>query len=121
MSVVTGVLVVAALQAPAQFAVVSGSDTSLVPVGEAIEVVDGADVELLAVPFTAEGDPIEVRSAWWHSGDNPVFELAKNGEFFTIGPGEDRVMFHWVPAGADDDAHAQLVWVLIRVVAREGG
>lgn len=121
MSGITVGLVLAALQTPAQFAVVEGVDTTWTPAGEAIEVVDGAAVTLLPVVFDSTGANV-VTEAWWHSGDNEVYTLEKDGTFESIAPGEHQVMFHWRPLERAPDARkSQIVWVMIRVVSPDSG
>jgi len=123
MSIPMSVVVLAALQGPAQFAVAGGADTAWVPAGTAIEVVMGSEVTLLPALFDSAGGRVATEAAWWHSGDNPFFQLETDGTFDTLSPGEDRVMFHWTgrdgaDAGADRNG---MVWVVIRVVPEDGG
>jgi hypothetical protein len=117
MSMTLGVVLLAALQAPAQFAVVSEGDTTWVPAGEAVEVTQGADVRLVPQSFDSTGAPVAVKAAWWHSGENEFFFLDTDGTFEALLPGEDRVMFHWTPADGKHSEGTAMVWVVIRVVA----
>ena len=112
-------LVLAVFQTPAQFAVVEGADTIWVPADQAIEVIDGAEVTLLPVVFDSTG-ATEATEAWWHSGDNEVYSLEKDGTFETFAPGEHEVMFHWRPLERDPDARkSEIMWVMIRVVGQD--
>ena len=121
MSSIVGGLLLAALQAPAQFAMVSGGDTTWVPATDTIEVVQGLEITLLPVPFDAGGVRVDVGAAWWHVYDNEIYYITKEGELDAFGPGEHDLMFHWIPAGAASTAPSRMVWVVIKVVAKESG
>ena len=116
MSAIAGVLVLAALQGPAPFAVVSEGDTTLVSAEAVIEVVHGSEAVLLPVPFDADGARIPVESAWWHVYQNEVYHISEDGLVETYQPGEHDVMFHWRDQAGQS---ARMVWVVIRVASGE--
>ena len=116
MSALVGALVLAALQGPAQFAVVSQGDTTMVSADAVVEVTHGAEVVLLPVPYDAAGGRIPVESAWWHVYQNEVYHTSDDGLVETYRPGEHDVMFHWREEAGQS---ARMVWVVIRVTSAE--